>query len=458
MTYVNCLAALLILAVSIVPTNGLTHPISDVKPTTSSEPAAAAAAAAITIPLHKQYVPVIRNNRTVMYKTAYYGDVFVGQPEPQNFTVVFDTGSGNLFIPSSKCTDGPCSTHSRYERSLSQSAVDVDHDGVETPRNVEDRDQVSVSYGTGSIVGEIAREVVCFRTDAAGAAVDGSPLQGVCTRLRVLLATELTQEPFRAFEFDGVLGLGLESLALHPEFSFLGQMVRQNQLMQAAFGVFISDTDAVPSEITLGGIDSRRVAGELQWADVANPELGYWQMRVRGVFVGGEALELCQAGDCVAVADTGTSLLGVPRQAAQRVHWLLARSVSGDPQEAIDCRGQPGPDIIIDLGDVKVTIGAADYSRPAALRVVNNKTQETEVICRAALLPVNEEPALGPKTWILGEPVLRKYYTAYDWHQKRVGFAPALQPATTGLEEASARHRVVGAPPVGAPTPTVVHI
>jgi len=440
-----------------MPTSGLTHPHSDAK-SAAAVAAAAASTAAITIPLHKQYVPVVRNNRTVMYKTAYYGDVFVGQPEPQNFTVVFDTGSGNLFIPSSKCTDGPCLTHRRYKRSLSQSAVDVDHDGAETPHNLEDRDQVSVSYGTGSIVGEIAREVVCFRTDGEVVAADGSPLKGVCTRLRVLLATELTEEPFRAFEFDGVLGLGLEGLALHPEFSLLGQMVRQNQQMQAAFGVFISDRDAVPSEITLGGVDGRRIAGELQWADVAKPELGYWQLRVHGVFVGGEALELCQAGDCVAVADTGTSLLGVPRQAVQRVHWLLARSLKGDPQESIDCRGQSGPDIIFDLGDVRVTIGAADYSRPAALRVVNNKTQETEVICRAALLPVNDEPALGPKAWILGEPVLRKYYTAYDWQRKRVGFAPAVQPTTTGTEEASARHRVVGAPPVGAPTPTVVHI
>merc|ERR1719432_89178 len=94
----------------------------------------------------------------------------------------------------------------------------------------------------------------------------------------------------------------------------------------------------------------------------------------------------------------------------------------------MDCREHPGPDVIFDLGDFNVTLKAEDYSRPAGLRVITNATNETQFICRAQLLPVDEAPTLGDKAWILGEPVLRKYYTAYDWSRSRLGFAHAVQP------------------------------
>lgn len=41
--------------------------------------------------------------------------------------------------------------------------------------------------------------------------------------------------------------------------------------------------------------------------------------------------------------------------------------------------------------------------------------QEPQTVCRATLLPVDPSPSLGMKAFILGEPMLRKYYTVYDW-------------------------------------------
>ena len=54
----------------------------------------------------------------------------------------------------------------------------------------------------------------------------------------------------------------------------------------------------MPSEISFGGHDQRRLRSDLQWVPVHKPELGYWQLRLTGVVVAGERLPLCLEGDC----------------------------------------------------------------------------------------------------------------------------------------------------------------
>ncbi|CAK0867165.1 unnamed protein product [Prorocentrum cordatum] len=116
----------------------------------------------VTIPLDKQYVPVVRKNHVVSYKTAYFGKVSLGMPQQgtQVFTVLFDTGSGHFFLPSAACETETCVRHRRYDARASSSAVDIDHEGLEVAANATGRDQVAVAYGTGEIVGEFVRETV----------------------------------------------------------------------------------------------------------------------------------------------------------------------------------------------------------------------------------------------------------------------------------------------------------
>jgi len=63
-------------------------------------------------------------NIKVIHKTAYYGRLEVGSPR-QPFTVVFDTGSGNLMIPSTYCQSKACTMHKRFDRKSSTTAEDI---------------------------------------------------------------------------------------------------------------------------------------------------------------------------------------------------------------------------------------------------------------------------------------------------------------------------------------------
>jgi len=306
-----------------------------------------------------------------------------------------------------------------------------------------ERDQVAISFGTGEVTGEFISETVCLTEQFGDLQGDNSPAD--CAKARVILADQMTEEPFRSFEFDGVMGLSLAGLAVDPEFSVFEQLTRGKDpsKFQPQFGYFLSDSDAVPSEICFGGHDPRRYSNEVQWVPVHQPRLGFWQVKVLSVSVGGKALPFCEGGSCVAIADTGTSLLGVPRQAAQQLHRSLARKATESNSE-LDCRQQPGPELVFELeGGVFLSLGAVDYSRAAPMQIQSPKGSQT--ICRASLLPVDKTPALGDKAFILGEPMMRRYYTAYDWQQKQVGFALARQPSPS---EGVAQHRVIGSPEV----------
>merc|ERR1740121_26405 len=110
-----------------------------------------------TIPLRKQYVPVVRNGSTLAYKTTYFGDIYVGGPTPQPYSVVFDTGSGHLILPSQSCTSETCLKHRRYTREDSSTGVDIEHDGSVVPNGKKSSSRVRISFGTGEISWSLSR-------------------------------------------------------------------------------------------------------------------------------------------------------------------------------------------------------------------------------------------------------------------------------------------------------------
>jgi len=367
-----------------------------------------------TVELHRQRVPVRGPSGEISYKSVYFGTIFLGGPNPQEFSVVFDTGSGQVIVPSESCQSPTCRVHRRYDQRLSTgppAAQDVDYDG--TPVDYGgDRDQITVSFGTGEVTGEFVQESLCLGT--VDRVMDsGGKVDDECIWIRVVSATEMTDDPFQAFSFDGVLGLSLAGLALAPEFSFFNMMVQQGKVSEPSFGVFLGDHDGEPSEICFGGRNEERIASDIEWVPVTLPDMGYWQVMVKDILVGNKSLDFCDDGSCRAVVDTGTSLLAVPKVF---VSDLQAEILHGQPATlpvVADCTMAGLPSLTFVLDGMSLHLEGSDYSRMSGNH------------CRPALMPFEIAEPLGPKLFILGEPVLRKYYTIYNWKQQQVGFGKA---------------------------------
>jgi hypothetical protein len=364
----------------------------------------------------------------------------IGQPA-QEFRVVFDTGSAHVVVPSSSCESQTCLEHKQFNASRSTSARLINADNTAVPDD-ELCDQVTIGYGTGTILGEMVRERVC-----PGA-------EETCTEVSVVMAVEMSDQPFRAFKFDGLFGLALDSLAMHPKFSFFHELSNSKTAALPQFGFFLtegSNGNGDESEIALGGYNAQRMLTPLQWAPVAEAKLGHWRVHIKEVRVGGRTLDICKDGSCRGVVDTGTSHLGVPGTHIRKLlDPLSVTSPMSGAESAIDCREASAPDLELILeGEISLTLPPETYMRPlpivkdgsGALVSSSSQAAAKQQTCLPRIMPVNLPKPLGPNLFILGEPVLHQYYTVFDWSEKKIGFGIS---ASNGNKEAMRKGKLAG--------------
>jgi len=336
----------------------------------------------------------------------YVGEISVGHPA-QPLRVIFDTSSGNLMLPHRACSNTTCLEHHRYSPWQSSTAMDVQvsgrpvQPGLRLARGKVRRDGVQLGFtqsdlGEGDVEGVSVRDSVCVG--------EGAPEEQACVDVAIVAAYKMEDKPFRYMPNDGIVGLGLPGAAAGPLTSFFGRLLEGSTGVLPQFGLALG---TARGELHLGGHDTARLAAPLRWFPVDHPEAGLWQVAIQSVRVGDRTVDDCKRG-CHGIVDSSVSRLGV--QANRAAALQTALKTSG--QDVQSCQG---PDLSFDLGGMTLTLRAEDYVGRDCVPLVGS-------------LNITEPEFVGVYTF--GVPLLRRYYAAFDWEQRKLGFAPQAEDET----------------------------
>ncbi|KAH1243811.1 Aspartic proteinase A2 [Glycine max] len=233
----------------------------------------------------------------------YYGEIAIGT-SPQKFTVIFDTGSSNLWVPSSKCTFSvACYFHAKYKSSKSSTYK-------------KNGTAAAIQYGTGAISGFFS--------------YDSVRVGDIFVKNQEFI--EATREPgvtFLAAKFDGILGLGFQEIsvgnAVPPVANARYNMVDQGLIKEPVFSFWFNrkPEEEEGGEIVFGGVDPAHYKGKHTYVPVTRK--GYWQFDMGDVLIGGKPTGYCADG-CSAIADSGTSLLAGPTTVITMINHAIGAS------------------------------------------------------------------------------------------------------------------------------------
>uniref|UniRef100_A0A8C6S8P3 Peptidase A1 domain-containing protein n=1 Tax=Neogobius melanostomus TaxID=47308 RepID=A0A8C6S8P3_9GOBI len=314
----------------------------------------------------------------------YYGSISIGNPA-QEFTVLFDTGSSNLWVPSIHCSffDLACWVHHRYNSKKSSTYV-------------QNGTQFSIRYGRGSLSGFISADTVSVSAQFG----------------------EAVKQPgitFAVARFDGILGMAYPSISVGKVTPVFDSAMAAKLLPQNVFSFYISRDPlaAVGGELILGGTDPQYYSGDLHYVNVTRK--AYWQIELSGVNVGSQ-LTLCKDG-CQTIVDTGTSLIVGPVEEIRALHKAVGALPLLMGEYMIDCKKIPSlPVVSFNIGGKMYNLTGEDY--------VMKESQMGASVCLSGFMAMDIPPPAGP-LWILGDVFIGKYYTVFDRSTDRVGFAPA---------------------------------
>ncbi|RYP71831.1 hypothetical protein DL770_008069 [Monosporascus sp. CRB-9-2] len=319
---------------------------------------------------------------TNFMNAQYFSEISIGTP-PQDFKVILDTGSSNLWVPSSQCGSIACYLHNKYDSSASSTYKANGSD-------------FEIRYGSGSLSGFVSQDDVTI----GDITVTGQDF------------AEATSEPGLAFafgRFDGILGLGFDRLSVNGIVPPFYNMINQKKIDDAVFAFYLSgESGSDDSEITFGGVDKEHYTGKI--TEIPLRRKAYWEVDFDSISFGNETAELDNTG---VILDTGTSLIALPSDLAELLNKEIGAKKSYNGQYTVECSVRDKlPDVTFTLSGYDFAISPYDY------------ILEVQGSCISTFMGMDFPAPVGPLA-ILGDAFLRKWYSIYDLGKGTVGLAKA---------------------------------
>ncbi|GLB33562.1 putative peptidase A1 family protein [Lyophyllum shimeji] len=304
--------------------------------------------------------------------TLWHGTISLGTP-PVSFTVDFDTGSSDLFLPAQTCQVN-CEGHIAY-----------DTDASSTARNLNRT--FSLSFGDGSTVhgNQFTDTVIIANLTATNQTV------GAASRYSTGFAID-------QFPPDGLMGMAFPQISNFPANPVFQTLIAENKTTARQFAFKLTNSG---SELFLGGANNSQFIGSLSINPVVRE--GFWQVSLDAVNVNGAAAVVAQS----AIIDTGTTLvLG---------NWNSVSAVYAAIPGSQAATSTIGPGFFTYLS-ISLTFGGKAFAiSPSTFNLGLAAPGSSD--CVGGIAAINEN------FWIVGDVFLQNVYTVFDVGNSSVGFA-----------------------------------
>jgi cathepsin D len=311
---------------------------------------------------------------TNFLNAQFYGPITIGTPA-QDFIVIFDTGSSNLWVPTKGCISLACLDHPKYDPSKSST---YEKNGTE----------IVIPYGKGNVAGTLGSETVNF---------GGFNVQGVDFGMMTKVSAN-----FAATKAGGILGMAYSRISEDGAPPVFDLLIKQGLIQNATFSFFLTKNPGQEgSTLILGGYDPKFAKTDFKFYPLLNET--YYIIGLNDFGVGNQSMGGNQT--LVGIVDTGTSLIV---GSTALVNQILA-IVPAKP----DCKN------ISQYPSLFFNIGGDVYEITPDYYIINDMGA-----CLLGVMAMDNLPFNG---FILGDVFIRQYYTIFDYGGQRVGFATANQ-------------------------------